>query len=577
MAHLLVAAMLAVAGLKLVAVQALEAGELRADSARQRTTEISIPAERGAILDRTGAPLAFSVDARALVANPRMIAKNKGPNAAAYAAEMAAAIALATGQNQADLLALLTSDRGYVVLAKLVDPDVARALRERFPDIAVEQRESRQYPGGTLASSVVGMASWNADAHQLSGLVGLESAQDKLLAGADGVQVVDTAEDGTTIIPGSTRYERPAVPGSDIQLTIDADLQYTVQRLLSQEVARINPKGASVVVLDAKSGEVLAMANKNAFDPRDPASISGDQLGNAAVTTPYEPGSVAKIMTMAGVLEYGLARPDEVLQVPGHIKVADRTINDAWDHGTQPFTVTGVLSKSSNVGTIMLAQRLGEDRWSDMATRFGLGARTGVGLPGESAGRLPSRDSWSGSTFGNLPIGQGLSMTPLQVAGMFQTIANDGVRVPPRIVAATIGPGGVRTEAPRPTPVRVVSAQAATELRTMMTGVTQDAPGQTGTAPEAAVPGYQVAGKTGTAQQVDPGCGCYVRGRYWITFGGILPADHPRYVVLVMYDAPPGAEHAAPLFQEIAAYLTQRERLPVNTEQPPPLMLLPPH
>jgi cell division protein FtsI (penicillin-binding protein 3) len=160
---------------------------------------------------------------------------------------------------------------------------------------------------------------------------------------------------------------------------------------------------------------------------------------------------------------------------------------------------------------------------------------------------------------------------------MFQTIANDGVRVPPRIVAATIGPGGVRTEAPRPAPVRVVSAQAATDLRTMMTGVTQDAPGQTGTAPEAAVPGYQVAGKTGTAQQVDPGCGCYVRGRYWITFGGILPADHPRYVVVVMYDAPPGAEHAGPLFQDIAAYLAQRERLPVSTEQPPPLMLLPPH
>jgi len=572
--RLLLAALLAVATLKLVVVQSIEAGDLSASSARQRTTEISLPAVRGAILDRTGAPLAFSVDARALVTNPRLIASTKGPEAAAYAAEMAAGVALATGQNQADLLALLTSGRGYAVLAKLVDPDVARALRDRFPEIAEEQRESRQYPGGELASSVVGMASWNADAQQLTGLVGLESSQDKLLAGADGVRVVDTAEGSDTVIPGSTRYERAAVPGSDLQLTIDSDLQFTVQRLLSAEMQRIKPKGASVVVLDATTAEVLAMANGKTFDPRNPASISGDQLGNPAVTTPFEPGSVNKIVTMAGALEYGLARPDEVLQVPGHIKVADRTINDAWDHGTEPFTVTGVLAKSSNVGTIMIAQRLGEDRFADLLAKFGLGARTGVGLPGESAGRVPPRSSWSGSTFGNLPIGQGLSVTAVQMAGMFQTVANDGVRVPPRIVAATIGPGGVRTPTPRPDPVRVVSARAATELRTMLTAVTQDAEGQQGTAPEAAVDGYRIAGKTGTAQQVDPGCGCYVKGRYWISFVGMLPADHPRYVIAVMLDAPPGAEHAAPLFRDIASYLAQRERLPVTAEEPAPQPLV---
>ncbi|MGQ0575758.1 MAG: peptidoglycan D,D-transpeptidase FtsI family protein [Pseudonocardia sp.] len=572
--RLLLAVLLALATLKLVVVQSVQAGELSAGSARQRTTEISLPAARGAILDRAGAPLAFSVDARAIVTNPRLIASTKGPAAAAYAAEMAAAVALATGQNQADLLASLTADRGYVVLAKLVDPDVARALRERFPEIAQEQRESRQYPGGELASSVVGMASWNADAQQLSGLVGLESSQDGLLAGSDGVRVVDTAEDGDTVIPGSTRYERAAVPGSDLQLTVDADLQFTVQRLLSKEMARIRPKGASVVVLDAATAEVLAMANGTTFDPRDPASVTADQLGNPAVTTPFEPGSVNKIVTMAGALEYGVARPDEVLQVPGSIKVADRTINDAWEHGVEPYTLTGVLAKSSNVGTIMVAQRLGEDRFAELLARFGLGSRTEVGLPGESAGRVPARSAWSGSTFGNLPIGQGLSVTALQMAGMFQAVANDGVRVPPRIVAATIEPGGVRTPAPRPDPVRVVSARAAAELRTMLTAVTQDTDGQEGTAPDAAVTGYQIAGKTGTAQQVDPGCGCYVKGRYWITFAGMLPADDPRYVIAVMLDAPPGAEKAAPLFHDVAAYMAQRERLPVLTEQPPPQTLV---
>jgi len=568
-ARVLLAAVLAIATLKLVVVQAWQADELSAKAARQRITEIRLPAGRGAILDRTGSPLAFSVDARTLVTNPRLIASTHGPGAAAHQAAMAAAVALATGQNQADLLGLLTADRGYVVLAKIVDPDVARALRERFPEIAEEHRESRQYPGGSLASGVIGVASWNADAQQLSGLAGLESAQDALLAGADGVRVVDTAEGSDTVIPGSTRFERAAVAGSDLQLTLDADLQYTAQRLLEAEVERVGAKGGSAVVLDAATGEVLAMANGHSFDPRETSSLSGDRIGNPSVTTPFEPGSVNKIVTMAGALEAGVARPEEVLQVPGSIRVADRTISDAWEHGIEPYTLTGVLAKSSNVGTIMVAQRLGEARFADLLNRFGLGARTGVGLPGESPGRVPARAAWSGSTFGNLPIGQGLSITALQLAGMYQAVANDGVRVPPRIVAATIGPGGLRSPAPAAQPVRVVSARAAGELRTMLTAVTQDVPGQQGTAPQAAVRGYQVAGKTGTAQQVDPDCGCYSRHSYWITFAGMLPAQHPRYVIAIMLDAPPGGESAAPLFHDIASYLAQRDRLPIDTQQPP--------
>lgn len=572
--RLLLAVLLATVTLKLVVVQGFQAAELSAGSARQRTTEITLPAGRGAILDRAGTPLAFSVDARALVTNPRLIASTRGAQAPAYQAELAAAVALATGQNQADLLGVLTADRGYAVLAKSVDPDVARGLRERFPEIAQEHRESRQYPGGPLAAGVVGVASWNADVQQLAGLVGLESSQDDLLAGSDGVRVVDTAEGGDTVIPGSTRFERAAVPGSDLQLTLDADLQFTVQRLFEREVERVGAKGGAAVVLDAATGEVLALANGHSFDPREPSALSGDRLGNPAVTTPFEPGSSNKIITIAGALEDGIARPDEVLQVPGSIRVADRTISDAWKHDTEPYTLTGVLAKSSNVGTIMVAQRLGDARFAELLARFGLGARTGVGLPGESSGRVPARESWSGSTFGNLPIGQGLSITALQLAGMFQAIANDGVRVPPRIVAATIGSGGIRTPAPAPEPVRVVSERAAAQLRTMLTAVTQDVPGQEGTAPEAAVRGYQVAGKTGTAQQVDPGCKCYSRHTFWMTFAGMLPAQDPRYVIAVMLDAPPGGDSAAPVFQDIASYIAQRERLPVSAEQPPPQVLV---
>jgi cell division protein FtsI (penicillin-binding protein 3) len=569
--QLVLVAALVLATLKLVVVQGPQAGTLQTGSARQRTSEIALPAERGRLLDRSGAPLAFSVEARALVTNPRLIATTKGAGTAAYVTEMAAGIAQATGADATALRTALESDKGYVVLVPLVDPDVARAVREKYPEIAEEKRESRQYPGGALAANVVGVASWNATDQKLTGLMGLESSQDNLLAGQDGLRVVDTAEGSSAVIPGSTRFERPATPGSDLQLTLDSDLQYTVQRQLAEYAAEKGAKGGSAVVLDSATGQVLAMANARTFDPRAFAKADESTLGNPSVSSPYEPGSVNKVITMAAALEYGTASPDKVFAVPGSIRVADRTVSDAWNHGTEDYTLTGILAKSSNVGTIMAARDVGEDRFADMLGRFGLGQRTGVGLPGESPGRVPARETWSGSTFGNLPIGQGLSVTALQMAGMYQAVANDGVRVPPRIVEATIGPDGVRTPTPAPDPVRVVSPETAQKLRTMLTAVTQD--GHTadsrGTGAAAAIPGYQVAGKTGTAQQVDPTCGCYASSTYWITFAGMLPAQDPRYVVAIMLDAPQGGTSAAPLFHEIGSYLAQREKLPVSPDPQP--------
>ncbi len=561
---------LAVATLKLVVVQTVYAGGLAAASARQATTDIPLPAERGALLDRAGNPLAFSVEARALVTNPRLLAATRGAGAARYAAEVATGVAAATGQDQQAVLDLLTSDRGYVVLAQPVEPEVARTVRERFPEIAEERREDRQYPAGTLAANVVGAAGWNPDERKLTGRVGLESAQDNILAGSDGVRIVDTAEGSNAVIPGSTRFERPAVQGSDLQLTLDSDLQYTVQEALEEHVATTGAKPASsVVVLDVATGQVLAMANGATFDPRDLRAAAAEQLGNPAVQSPFEPGSVNKVVTMAAALEYGLAKPDDVLSVPGSIAVAGGAVRDAWHHGVERYTLTGVLAKSSNVGTIMTARAVGEERFADMLVRFGLGAETGVGLPGESAGRVPPRESWSGSTFGNLPIGQGLSMTTLQMAGMFQALANDGLRIPPRIVASTTGPDGERLVPPAPAGVRVVSPQTAQQLRTMLVAVTQDVRGQRGTGPQAAVPGYQVSAKTGTAQQVDPDCGCYSSSTYWITFAGILPATDPRFVIAIMLDDPGGGASAASLFHDIASYLAQRDRLPVSPEPAP--------
>ncbi|GAA5167987.1 penicillin-binding protein 2 [Pseudonocardia eucalypti] len=563
-------AMLVVAGLKLVTVQVVDGDRLRTEGDRQRVTPLVLPADRGSILDRHGTPMAFSVKAKALTANPFLISRNQGANAMARKTEIALGVAGLTGQDPNQVYAALNTDKHYVVLSPLVEPSVARAVTEKFVEVGQEDREARQYPGGPLAANVIGAASWNMDQRKLHGLVGLEAAAENTLAGVDGKRVVDTASGSNTVIPGSQRAEKPAVAGANLQLTLDADLQYTVQQQLTAYTAAHGAKNGSAVVLDAKTGEVRALANSNTFDPRNIADANSAQMGNAAVTTPFEPGSVNKIVTMAAALESGLATPDSVTDVPDHIKVADRVVHDAWEHPAERFTLTGILARSSNVGTLMTAQKVGPDRFWEMLTRLGIGQRTDVGLPGESPGRVPPRASWSGSTFGNLPIGQGLSMTVLQLAGMYQAVANDGLRVPPRIVDSTIGPDGVRRAEARPVPVQAMTPQTAQTLRRMLVAVTQNGRGtQRGTGPDAAIPGYRVAGKTGTAQQVNPACGCYSSSSYWITFAGIFPADQPRYVVAIMLDAPTHGQSAAGLFHDIASTLAQRDRIPVTTEPTP--------
>jgi cell division protein FtsI (penicillin-binding protein 3) len=569
--------LLVVAGLKLVAIQTAQAPALRAAGDKQRVTRLPLPAERGSILDRSGNPMAFSVRAKALVANPYLISRNAGANAIARKTELAIGVAQLTGADPNQLWAELNTDEHYVVLVPLVEPSAARTVIEKYPEIGQEDRESRQYPGGPLAANVIGAAAWNMDQHKLHGVVGLEAADEDLLAGTDGYRVVDTAEGGDTVIPGSQRAEKPAVTGSSLQLTLDSDLQYAVQRQLAAYVAEHGAKDGSAVVLDAKTGEVRALATSNTFDPRDLSAAGADQLGDPAVTTPFEPGSVNKIITMAAALDSGLVDPMSVKDVPDSIKIADRTIHDAWDHPPQKFTLTGILARSSNVGTLMTAQQIGPDRFWAMLTKMGLGQRTGVGLPGESAGRVPARNTWSGSTFGNLPIGQGLSMTILQLAGMYQAVANDGLRVPPRIIQATIDPDGTRHAEPRPGPVRVVSPQVAQQLRQMLVAVTQNGKGaQRGTGVDAAVPGYQVAGKTGTAQQVNHACACYSSTNYWITFAGMFPAGQPRYVIAIMLDAPTRGQNASALFHQIASTLAQRDQIPVDPTPAPMVPLVVP-
>ena len=587
--------LLVVAAAQLFTLQVPRAEGLRAEAAGQlKVTDVE-PALRGSIVDRNGDKLAFTIEARALTFQPVKVrkqleeafAKNSevessvssaAPDPDARLREIAAEISsrLNNKPDTATVLKKLRSNETFVYLARAVDPAIAGAITEKFPEVGAERQDLRQYPGGVLAANIVGGIDW--DGH---GLLGLEDSMDSVLAGTDGSVTYDRGSDGV-VIPGSYRNRHDAVNGSTVTLTIDDDIQFYVQQQVQMAKDASGAKNASAVVLDAKSGEVLAMSNDNTFNPaQDLSRQENRQLGNLPVSSPFEPGSVNKMITAAAVIENKLTTPDEVLQVPGSINMGGVTVRDAWDHGVMPYTTTGVFGKSSNVGTLMLAQRLGPERYAEMLKMFGLGQRTGVGLPGESSGLVPPIDQWSGSTFSNLPIGQGLSMTLLQMTGIYQTIANDGVRVPPRIIKDILAPDGTRTEEPRPEGVRVVSAQTARTVRDMFRSVVQRDPRgiQQGTGPQAAVEGYQIAGKTGTAQQINPGCGCYYDDVYWITFAGMAPADEPRYVIGVMLDAPhraadgsPGSS-AAPLFHNIASWLLQRENVPLSPDPGAPLTL----
>ncbi|WP_104479632.1 peptidoglycan D,D-transpeptidase FtsI family protein [Actinokineospora auranticolor] len=592
---LLIAA-LVVAGLKLVQVQGFQSEALAAQAAKQRITRIPIAATRGSIVDRNGVELAFSVETRSIAYRPKAMRartaeanKKLAPNKQLSFDDDTANIArdmariLGSAVSEPELLTKLRSDNSYVYLANNVEPAKARELSDLHPDLNLEARARREYPGGSLAANVIGYANWRmndpAEKQNLHGLFGLEMLRDSELSGTPGSQVVETEGGSDVVLPGSGRDVKPAVDGSDVELTIDADLQYFVQQKAAEYAKRSGAKSASVVVLDAKTGEVYALANDKTFDPS--TSPGGQALNDPAVTTPYEPGSVNKVVTAMAALEYGVTTPDAMHAVNGSIQVADRTVGDAWSHGRLNMTTAGIFAKSSNVGTLLLAQQVGPDRFADMLERLGLGKRTGVGLPGESAGRLPARNQWSGSTFGNLPIGQGLSMTVLQMAGMYQALANDGVRVPPRIVKARIAPDGTRIEEPRPEGVRVVGPETARTARDMLRAVMQKAPGgNSGTAPGAAVTGYQISGKTGTAQQYDQTIGRYSDSKYWITFAGILPADDPRFVVGMVYDTPvystSDGHSAAPFFHDVAAFLTQRYNIPLSKEQAPIVPLVQP-
>ena len=551
--RMLLVFVLTVAGLRLVYIQGIQAPTLSAQAEQQRTATIPTQAQRGTITDRNGVKLAFSVESDAIFFQPQLTRKKwsvklDGETYAQYVQDVSSYLpqVLGSAVDQQTVQNIMSGNAKFSYLDQTVPPAIAKAINKKYPDIGIEARALREYPNGTVASNVVGLATWqsnkgpnNTVASGTKGVIGLESSMNGLLAGKSGSMQADTAEgNDTVILPGSERDVQVPVNGDNVQLTIDTDMQYEVQQLLAQYVASKGARDGSAVVMDVKTGQVYALADDQSFDPNNTKTITNQNSGNEAVTTPFEPGSVNKIVTMAAALDSGKFTPSSVVNVPSVLNYPyGVTIHDDWNHADYNMSVTGIFAKSSNIGTDEIAQQVGQDAFDQMLVKMGVGQKTNVGLPGESPGSVPPMNKWNAATFHNLPFGQGLSVTILQMADEYQAIANGGVRIQPRIIRSITEPDGTVQVTPQPAGIKVVSPQTASTLLGMMRYVTQSAPSpQEGTATSAALPGYQISGKTGTAQQVINGV--YSHDANTVTFVGILSADNPRFVVAVMLDRP---------------------------------------
>jgi cell division protein FtsI (penicillin-binding protein 3) len=531
-------------------------GAAYANAAEQdRLRTYPIAALRGAVLDRDGKPFAYTVEASRVVADPTVVT---------HPARTARALGPLLDVPEAELAEKLSRDDRYVVLAAQVSPETTDAIDElELSGISYEDDPVRLYPAGTVGGQVIGFVG-----REGAGLAGIEQTFQDELSGTDGHRRVEVGSGGNPI-PSGIDESTPAVDGDTVTLTLDQDLQYVTEQRLEEACQDGATTRGSAVVLDVHTGHVVAMASCPGYDPGKYSTTDPDLLGNPVVSDVFEPGSVMKAVTLSAALEEGVATPDTVLSVNGHISAGDRVVTDAHDHAPIEWTVTGILAKSSNVGTIMLAREVGDEKLEHYLRAFGLGDTTGIELPGESAGILEDSADWTASRAANVPIGQGVSVTTLQMASIYQTIANDGVRIEPRIVESVTRPGGRVTEAPEPKSTRVISHATADRMAYMLEAVV----GKDGTAPLGEVEGFRVAGKTGTAQRANPECNCYEGGGYVTTFVGFAPADDPQYVIAVDLERPTseaeGGQVAAPVFADIMRYaLTADGIVPSGTPRP---------
>lgn len=542
----LLAAMLLGVAARLVWVQAVEAGALAAKADRQRVRELVLTPRRGSILDREGEPLAKTVDARTIYAVPHAVKDATGT---------AGALAGVLGGDPATYLKRLQRSSSFSYIARKVDLDRAAAVeRLGIEGIGFLEDSRRTYPSGELACQVLGFVGVDD-----TGLSGLEKYYDDVLTGVPGRVLAERDPYGRPI-PGGVMESVDPVDGRSITLTIDKDIQYEAHVELADAITRFGAKGGSIVVMDPETGEIYAMASWPNYDPNSYAQADPRAFRNSVVTDAYEPGSTVKSFTAAAVIDKRLAVPETMFQLPPTLKVGDRTIHEAHARGAVTWSLTEIVTKSSNIGAVKLGQALGKEGVYDYFRMFGLTEKTGVDYPGEAKGWLPPPSQWSSSSIGNVPFGQGISMTVLQLARAYAVIANGGNLVTPHFL---VRESGVATEPVWPVRRAIPAATTAT-MREMLRAVVSD-----GTGAAAAVPGYDVAGKTGTAQKPRTDGGGYVAGAYVSSFAGFLPAYDPRIVIVVTIDEPTkgiyGGTVAAPSFSRVAGFAVAHLKIPPAT------------
>ncbi|MEX2981970.1 peptidoglycan D,D-transpeptidase FtsI family protein [Streptomyces sp. C36] len=572
---------------RLLQVQAVDADAYAARANLNRYIPVTLAAERGAITDRSGIDLATTVDAYDITAAPDLLTPEriKAQGAARQAAELLSPVLREPVETLEQKLTANPKSK-YVVLARRQTPQVwkkitelkkaqaDKAARKQGANVLAgvnrESHSKRVYPNGELAAGLLGFVS--ADGQ---GGGGLEAQLNKQLAGKEGKRVY--AQSGGRQVPTGDVKEQAAVPGSDVELTIDRDIQWAAQNAIARQVEESGADRGYVVVQDTRSGEILSMANAPGYNPNELARADGSAMGNFALQDAYEPGSVSKVMTMAAVLEEGVATPSTRVEVPNRLPRADRSFADDVDHPTWHLTLNGVLAKSSNIGTILASEQLGKSRRQanevlyTYLRKFGIGRPSGLGFPGETPGILAKPQEWKSSRPYTIPFGQGLSLNAVQAASVYSTIAAGGERVQPSLVRGTKGPDGHFAAAPAPPRTRVISQKTARQLTEMLESVVDD---QEGTGTKAKIPGYRVAGKTGTSNRVDPQTGRY--HGYTASFAGFAPADQPRITVYCAIQNPTrgsyfGGQICGPVFKQVMEFALKTLQVPPSGSQPPRL------
>jgi len=513
-------------------LQGVEASQLSSQALDQQTQTVMVPGLRGAILDRNGTRLASSEDAATIVTTPYLVKKKQ---------KAANEIAPILKEKPGEVLKALTSESGFAYLAKDVDLSTATKI-EKLGIEGIEQLPGsrRTYPQGEMAGQVIGVVSTENE-----GLTGIEEGENSALAGEEGERRVVTDALGDPIKLETVKEARD---GEDVELTLDPVIQQKTEQVLARVGETYSPQGATAIVMDPETSEILAMANWPPIDPGDLAHVeSNEELLNQATGFNYEPGSTFKAFTVSAALEEGLVTPTTELTLPPELEVGERIIHDAEERGTETMTVEQILARSSNIGAVEIGLRVGATKFSKWMEKFGFGKKTGVQFPNEELGIVPKLSEYSGATMGNLPMGQGAAVTPMQMMQGYAAIAHDGVERPPLLVKRV---GEERVHEPKGH--RVISSQTAEEVRKMLEGVL----GPEGTASEVSVPGYSLAGKTGTAQVAENGG--YSKTKYVASFIGFAPAMNPKFLAAVIVDQPEGEIYggsvAAPAFAEIAAF-----------------------